>query len=123
LDFCLGFAYPSSSTSPFDLPSLYPPTPSPSIPCSSSSFLLSDSTAYYSNSYYPPTSSYYFPYGTTPSSSTHYPFITPFNYSLNNNSNLESTSFLHMQPPMTISSNDNNHLTPLLPITTDTEEY
>jgi len=110
----LGFSYPSSSpSSTFDLS-----TPSPNIPCSSSSFLLSDSTAYYSNSYYPPSSSYYFPYGTTPSSSTHYPFIPPFNYS-----NLETTSFLHLQSPMAIQSNDNNHLTPLLPITTDTEEY
>jgi len=104
---------------------MYASTSSANIPCSSSS--LSDSTAYYSNSYYPPpppSSSYYFPYGTSSSSSTHYPFIAPFNYPLNNNSNLETTtSYLHMQTSMNISSTDNHHLTPLLPTTTDTEQY
>lgn len=48
--------------------------------------------------------------------------MTPFNYPLNNNSNFDPTSFFHMQPPMAASSNDNNHLTSLLP-TKDENNY
>ncbi len=114
--------YRSSSTSPFDLSTYYAPTPIANIPCSSSSALLSDNTAYYSNTYYSSPSSYYFPHGTS-SSVAHYPFITSFGYPLNNNPNLDTASFFHMQPPMGAVSTDNNHLTPLLPLTTDIEQY
>jgi hypothetical protein len=46
-----------------------------------------------------------------------------FNYPLPNNRTFEPTSFFPMQPPMAISSTDNHHLTPLLPISTDNDEY
>ncbi|CAF1435120.1 unnamed protein product [Rotaria sordida] len=109
-------AYPSSSTSPFDLSTVYPTIPSMNIPCSSSSSPpLSNGITYNSNSYYPPPSSYYFPYETSSSSIGYYPFIVPFNYSLNQ----ETTSFL----PMSMVSTDNNYLTPLSPITHDIEQY
>ncbi|CAF3489690.1 unnamed protein product [Rotaria sp. Silwood1] len=119
------FAYPSSSTSPFDLSTFYPPIPSTNIPCSSSSSPpLSDGTTYYSNPYYPPPSSYYFPYAASSSSSIgHYPFITPFNYPLNNSLNQETTSFLQMQPPMSISSTDNNYLTTSSSVKHNIEHY
>ena len=123
---CLAPAYPSSSTPPFDFSTFYPPTPSANSPYSSSSLLLSDSTGYYSNSYYPSPSPYYFPYGTpsSSSSSAHYPFLTALNYPLNNNySNLDAASFLQMQPPMTAASTDYTHVTPSLPISTDAEQY
>ncbi|CAF4969604.1 unnamed protein product, partial [Rotaria magnacalcarata] len=61
----------------------------------------------------------------SPSSSSipHYPFMYPFNYPLNNNSNQEPTSYLQMQPPMSMSSTDKNYMNPLMPITQDVEQY
>jgi hypothetical protein len=116
----IGFPYPSSSTSPCDLSAFYMPPPPANNPYSSSSPLLTDNTTYYSNSYYPTPSSYYFPYGPSSSSVPNYPFISPFGYPLNNNSDFETSSFLHTQPPMASTSTDNN---PLLPITNDIEQY
>ncbi|CAF3375003.1 unnamed protein product [Rotaria socialis] len=122
-----GLGYPSSSTSLFDLSPFYAPITSSNIPCSSSSSPpLPDSTAHSTNLYYPSSPPYYFSYGApSPSSSSipHYPFMYPFNYPLNNNSNQEPTSYLQMQPPMAMSSTDNNYMNPLIPITQDVEQY
>lgn len=76
-----------------------------------------------SNMYYPSPPQYYFPYGTPSSSSPtpHYPFISPFNYPLNNSSSQETTSFIQMQPPM--SSIDNNYMNFLSPMTDDIKPY
>ncbi|CAF3140889.1 unnamed protein product [Rotaria sp. Silwood2] len=116
--------YPSSSTSPFDLSTFYPPIPSANIPCSSSSPPpLSDGIPHYPNPYYPPPSPYYFPYATSSSSMGHYSFMAPFNYPFNNNIKQETTSFLQMQPPMPIASIDNNYLTPSSPIAHDIGQY
>ncbi|CAF0738819.1 unnamed protein product [Adineta steineri] len=121
--------YPSSSTSPFDISSYYAPMLSNNFTYSSASSsqpLLTDNTAYYSNPYYPPSSSYYFPYGTSSSSSAsvaQYPFFTPFNYPVNNNSDLDTKSFFYMQPSMNTTSTDDNHLTSLLPMPNDNGQY
>ena len=105
--------YPSSSTSPFDPSMFYTPTTPASMPCSSSSPLSPNTAAaaaYYSNSYYPSPASYYFPYGTTPSPASHHPFMAPLSCPLNNGgSSPLSPSFLHLQQPVAIASNMNNH--------------
>ena len=126
--------YPSTSTSPFDASIYYAPLPSTNPPCSSTTSFLSDTTPYYSNSYYPPSSSYYFPYGASsplpppsqpPTSSPigHYSFMTPFNYPLNNSPNVDTKSFLCMQPSTSMPSVDENRFNLLIPTSADTEQY
>ncbi|CAF3888185.1 unnamed protein product [Rotaria magnacalcarata] len=108
--------YPTSSTSPFDPSLFYTPTTPASIPCSSSSPISPNTAAaaaYYSNTYYPTPTSYYFPYGTTPSPASHHPFMAPLTCPMNNGTSSSplSPSFLHLQQPVTILPNVNNHST------------
>ncbi|CAF0739144.1 unnamed protein product [Adineta ricciae] len=124
--------YPSTSTSPFDASIYYAPLPSTNPPCSSTTSFLSDTTPYYSNSYYPPSSSYYFPYGAssplpppppTSSSVGHYSFMTPFNYPLNNSPNVDTKSFLCMQPSTSMPSVDENRFNLLIPTSANSDQY
>lgn len=107
--------YPSTSTSPFDSALFYTPTTPASIPCSSSSPISSNTAAaaaYYSNTYYPTPASYYFPYTATPSPASHHPFMAPLSCPLNNGTSpspLSPSSFLHLQQPVAILPNLNNH--------------
>ncbi|CAF0831306.1 unnamed protein product [Adineta steineri] len=107
--------YPSTSNSPFDPTLFYTQTTPTNIPCSSSSPLSPNTAAaaaYYSNQYYSSPASYYFPYGTTPSSTSHHPFMAPLTCPLNNGTSSSSPlspSFLHLQQPVAIVPNLSNH--------------
>jgi len=98
-------------------PSLSQPPPTSSS-SSSTPFLFPDNNAYYSNSYYPTASPYYFSYGAPATTSSPYSFMTPLNYPIGNDPNVDSKSFFPIQ-----SSNDNgNYLSSLLPLPSDTSD-